>query len=169
LLIVLKTAIKCRFQIIFETEDPILAAVVLPKFKLKWVESQKKEDEYNQMLLQAMLEQSNDEVEARPETQEESQGSKSKKSDFDDDEKSSQVNVEVEANDYLRSAKSIEFLHKYHTIKKHFQYVQYHFTIKCSSRKTFQCGAVLTAKRNRLGKKNINSASANTALTQASH
>ena len=132
-MIVLKTAIKCHFQIIFETEDPILAAVVLPKFKLKWVESQKKKDEYKQILLQAMLEQSNDEVEARPETQEESQGSKSKKGDlffgFDDDEKSSQVNVKVEANDYLRSAKSIEFLHQYPTIKKLFQYVQYRFTI----------------------------------------
>jgi len=55
---------------IFETEDPILAAVVLPTFKLKWVESQKKKDEYKQMLLQAMLEQSNDEEEATPETEE---------------------------------------------------------------------------------------------------
>jgi len=40
----IETAIKHRFQLIFETEDPILAAVVLPKFKLKWVESQKKKD-----------------------------------------------------------------------------------------------------------------------------
>ena len=58
----IETAIKRCFQIVFETEDPILAAAVLPKFKLKWVESQKKKDEYKQILLQAMLEQSNDEV-----------------------------------------------------------------------------------------------------------
>ena len=86
----IETAIKCCFQVIFETEDPILAAVVLPKFKLKWVESQKKKDEYKQMLLQAMEEQSDKEVEATPESQEASQGSKSKKGDsffdFDDDE-----------------------------------------------------------------------------------
>jgi len=62
------------------------------------------------MLLQAMEEQSNEEVEAIPESQEKSQGSKSKKGDsfFDfDDEKSSQINLEVEENDYLRSAKAL--------------------------------------------------------------
>ena len=97
----LLVALKERFQVIFETEDPILAAVVLPKFKLKWVESQKKKDEYKQMLLQAMEEQSDKEVEATPESQEASQGSKSKKGDsffdFNDDEKSTQANLEVEA------------------------------------------------------------------------
>ena len=49
----IETAIKRRFQIVFETEDPILVAVVLPKFKLKWVESQKKKDEYKQMFLKS--------------------------------------------------------------------------------------------------------------------
>ena len=61
----------------------------MPKFKLKWVESQKNKDVYKQMFLQAMLEQSNDEVEVTLEIQEESQGSKNKKGDsffdYDDD------------------------------------------------------------------------------------
>jgi len=124
----------------------------LPKFKLKWVESQKKKNEYKQMLLQAMLEQSNDEVEATPETQEESRGSKSKKGDsffdFDNDEKSPQVNVEVEANDYLRSAKSIECLHKYPTIEKLFCMFNTVLPSSAPVERLFSLGG--TAKRNRL-------------------
>ena len=53
----IENAIKHRFQRIFEHNDPILAAVVLPKFKLNWVESQ---DEYKQMLLQVMQEYADD-------------------------------------------------------------------------------------------------------------
>ena len=50
----IENAIKHHFQRIFEYDDPILAAVVLPKFKLKWIESQRKKDDYMQMLLQVM-------------------------------------------------------------------------------------------------------------------
>ena len=35
--------------------------LVLPKFKFKWVEYKKEKDKYRQMLLSAMLEQSNGE------------------------------------------------------------------------------------------------------------
>ena len=140
---------------IFETKDPILAAVVLPKFKLKWVESQKKKDEYKQMLLQVMEEQRDKEIEATPESQEASQGPKSKKGDsffdFDDDEKSTQANLEVETNDYLRSAQSIKCLHKYPTIKKLF--LMYNTVLPSSApvERLFSLGvAVLTPKRNRL-------------------
>ena len=35
----IENVIKRRFQVFFETKDPVLAAVVLPKFKLKWVAS----------------------------------------------------------------------------------------------------------------------------------
>ena len=38
----IENAIKHRFHNIFENDDSILAAIVLPKFKLKWVESQRK-------------------------------------------------------------------------------------------------------------------------------
>ena len=50
----IENAIKHRFHNIFGNDDSILAAIVLPKFKLKWVESQRKKDDYKQMLLQAM-------------------------------------------------------------------------------------------------------------------
>ena len=116
----IENAIKHRFQRIFEHKDPILAAVVLPKFKLKWVESQKKKDEYKQMLLQVMQEYADDGAIVTPESQEESQKATNKKDDFYEfksDESSSQnSSIEVEVNEYLSNAKRIECLHKYPTI-----------------------------------------------------
>ena len=124
----IENAIKHRFQRIFEQDDSILVAVVLPKFKLKWVESQRKKDEYKQMLLQVMQQHADDETMTIPESQEELQKESSKKEDFydfrSDDEGSSCI--EVEANEYLSNAKRIECLHKYPTIKNCFV-----FTILC--------------------------------------
>ena len=121
----IENAIKHRFQRIFEHNDPILAAVVLPKFKLNWVESQ---DEYKLMLLQVMQECADDEAIVTPESQEESQKARNKKDDFyefkSDDKSSSQnssIIIEVEVNEYLSNAKRIECLHKYPTIKKLFR------------------------------------------------
>jgi len=36
-----------HFSRVFESKDAILAAISLPKFKLKWVEGQTKKDQYN--------------------------------------------------------------------------------------------------------------------------
>ena len=94
-------AIKHYFQDIFENDDSILAAIVLPKFKLKQVESQWKKDEYKQMLLQAMQQQADNEAITTTGRQEESQKANKKKEDFydfkSDDEGSSQNSTEVEA------------------------------------------------------------------------
>lgn len=100
-----------------------MAAVVLPNFKLKWVESQRKKDEYKQMLLQAMEEYADDEVMVTPESQEKSLNASKKKDDFykfkfDDEGNSQNSCIEVEAKQYLSNAKKIEYLHKYPTIKK---------------------------------------------------
>ena len=49
---------------------------------------------------------------------------KKKKDDFydfqSDDESESQSNVEIEANDYLNNAKTIESLHRYPVVKSFF-------------------------------------------------
>ena len=61
------------------------------------------------------------------------------------------MNLEVEANDYLRSAKSIECLHKYPTIKKLFCVFSAVLPSSAPVERVFSLGgAVLTAKRNRL-------------------
>ena len=103
------------------------------------MESQRKKDEYKQMLLQVMQQHADDETIAIPESQEELQKESSKKEDFydfrSDDEGSSCI--EVEANEYLSNAKIIECLHKYPTIKT-VSYVQYCVAIKCSCGEAFQ-------------------------------
>jgi len=149
----IENAIKRRFQTLFESIDPIMAAVVLPKFKLKWVESQVKKDEYRQLLLQEMEEVADDEVMVAPESQ--ATSSCSKKDDFydfKDDEGSSQSScIEVEANDYLRNAKSIECLHQYPTIKKLFRMYNTVLPSSAPVERLFSLGgAVLTPRRNRL-------------------
>ena len=46
-----KSAIKKQFSHIFDSKEAIIAAVTLPKFKLKWVKSQEKKDTYKQMII----------------------------------------------------------------------------------------------------------------------
>jgi len=50
----IEDATRHRFKKVFQNDDAILTAVTLPKFKLKWVESQSKKDLYKQMLIQKM-------------------------------------------------------------------------------------------------------------------
>ena len=47
-------AIRTRFQKVFNDDNAIIAAITVPKFKLKWVETQSKKDLYKQMLIQEM-------------------------------------------------------------------------------------------------------------------
>ena len=130
--------------------------MVLPKFKLKWTGSQRKKDEYRQMLLQAMQEHADNEAMITPGCQEESQKASKKKDNFyefkSDDESSSDTScIEVEVREYLSIAKRIECLHKYPTIMKLFH--KYNTVLPCSApvERLFSLGgAVLTPKQNRI-------------------
>ena len=117
-------AIKHCFWDIFENDDSILAAIVLSKLKLKWVESQWKKVKYKQLLLQTIQQYADNEAMTTTGSQEESQKANKKKDDFyefkSDDEGSSQNSTEVEAREYLSNAKRFECLHKYQSIKKLF-------------------------------------------------
>lgn len=50
----LEDAINRRFEKVLDSKDAIISAITLPKFKLKWVESQAKKDHYTQMLIDEM-------------------------------------------------------------------------------------------------------------------
>ena len=115
-------AIRDRFQKVFQNDNAIIAAITLPKFKLKWVESQSKKDLYKQMLIQEMRSHATDEVVVVQKSQD--QPTKKNKDDFydfkSDEESESQSNLEIEANDYLNNAKTIESLHRYPVVKRLF-------------------------------------------------
>ena len=90
-------AIRHRFQRVFQNNNAIIAAVSVPKFKLKWVESSSKKDLYKQMLIQEMQSHAADEVVVVQESQDHPIKKKDDFYDFQsDDESESQSNVEIE-------------------------------------------------------------------------
>jgi len=157
----IEESIKNRFRDIFDSKDAILAAVTLPKFKLRWVDTQSKKDRYKQMLIDEMRhhveENQTDEnedaaVQTRPSQDEDSQ----KKDHFyefpSDDESPTTDTVEMEVANYLSTtAKDLDCLHKYPIIKALF--LKYNTTLPSSApvERLFSLGSlVLTPKRNRL-------------------
>ena len=144
-------AIRDRFQKVFQNDNAIIAAITLSKFQLKWVESQSKKDLYKQMLIQEMRSHATDEVVAVQKSHD--QPTKKNKDDFydfkSDEESESQSNVEIEANDYLNNAKTIESLHRYPVVKRLF--LLHNTTLPSSApveRLFSLSGLVLTPKRN---------------------
>ena len=117
----IEDAIRIRFQKVFNDDNVIIVAITVPKFKLKWVETQSQKDRYKQMLIQEMRSHAagNDAI-----VVEEMQAEKKKDDFYDfqsDEESDSQGNVEeTEANDYLYNAKIIESLHQYPVVKRLF-------------------------------------------------
>ena len=147
-------AIRDRFQKVFHDDKAIIAAISVPKFKLKWVEPQSKKDLYKRMFIQQMRSYAADnEVMVVQESQDHS--TKKKKDDFydfkSDDESESQSNVEIEANDYLNNAKTIESLHRYPVVKRLFLLHNTALPSSAPVERLFSLGGlVLTPKRNRL-------------------
>ena len=144
-------AIRTRFQKVFNDDNAIIAAITVPKFKLKWVEAQSKKDLYKQMLIQEMRSHAaGNDVVVVEETQ-----SEKKKDDFydfqSDDESYSQSNVETEANDYLNNAKTIESLHQYPIVKRFFLLHNTALPSSAPVERLFSLGGlVLISRRNRL-------------------
>ena len=150
----IEASILQRFSGIFDSKSAIIAAITLPKFKLRWVESQQKKDSLKQMLLDEMR-LYDDESVVQENNCKESLGKANKKKDFyefnSDEECISKDTIESEANAYLGNAKKLDCLHKYLIIKKLF--LKYNTTIPSSApvERLFSLGSlVLTPKRNRL-------------------
>ena len=150
----IESSIKRRFQCIFESKNAIIAAISLPKFKLRWIDDQTKKDQLKQMFIQEIRLHRNDNVTESQAEQTESQQSSGKKDfyEFDSDEDiTTQSAVESEVNDYLSNAKKYECLNKYPTVKRVF--LEFNTTIPSSApvERLFSLGnLVLTPKCNRL-------------------
>ena len=122
----IKSSIKHHFAKVFESNNAIIAAITLPKFKLKWVDDQRKKDQFKQVLMQEIRLCVDDDVTetenpAQPEVQASSNAEKDHFYEFDSDEDSTSQNaIESEVNDYLSNAKQYECLNKYPKVKKLF-------------------------------------------------
>ena len=107
----LESAIKKQFRQVFDSKDAIIAAVTLPKFKLRWVESQETKDRYKQMFFDEMRLLDDDIA-----TIVEEQNVEAKDSyefDTNDDDDHSASGIESEAMEYFSNAKKLECLQKY--------------------------------------------------------
>ena len=107
----LESAIKKRFRQVFDTKDAIIAAVTLPKFKLRWVESQETKDRYKQMFFDEMCLLDDDIATIVEEQNVEAKDSYEFHTNDDDDHSAS--GIESEAMEYFSNAKKLECLQKY--------------------------------------------------------
>lgn len=148
----IESSIKKRFVNILDSKEAIIAALVLPKFKMKWVDSQETKDVYRQMMIEEM--RALESVAIAGDDLNTTQN-KEKKGDFyefdTDNDEPTEDNIENEAAEYFRSAKSLDSLNKYPKIKQLF--LRYNVTIPSSApvERLFSLGSiVLSSKRNRL-------------------
>lgn len=149
----IESSIKRRFENVFDSKEAIIAALVSPKFKTKWVDSQENKDEYKQMMIDEL--RALDSVTVTGDELSTSQNHEKKRDfyefDTDDDEPTAEDNAESEAAEYFRSAKSLDCLNKYPKVKQLF--LRYNVTIPSSApvERLFSLGSlVLSSRRNRL-------------------
>ena len=134
LAVCIEDSIKRCFNRVFESKNAILAAVSMPKFKLKWVEEVAKKDQYKQMFIDEMR-KCNDETAVTEARNAEPDTACQKKDFFDfesDEEESSRDSIEGEAAQYFAAAKQNDCLHKFPTVKKMF--LKYNATIPSSGK-----------------------------------
>ena len=114
----IENSLKRRFGCIFGSKDAIIAAISLPKFKLRWIDDQTKKDQLKQMFIQEIRLHRNDDVAESQAEQTEPQQSSSKKDFYEFDSDKDNTTQSTVESDYLSNAKRCECLNKYPTIKR---------------------------------------------------
>ena len=113
----IESSIKRQFSYIFDAKDAIVAALTLPKFKVKWVDSQEKKDSYKQMLMEELHTLESDISIEENGWSDKSATQQDKKTDFYefdiDDDEPEEDDLESEVAKYFKNAKSLECLEKY--------------------------------------------------------
>ena len=152
----IESSIKRRFSHVFYSKDVIIAALTLPKFKVKWVDSQEKKDAYKLMMMDELRALESDiTIEENGRSDKSTTQQKEKKTDFyefdTDDDESKEDDLESEVAEYFKNAKSLNCLDKYPKTRRLF--LRYNVTIPSSApvERLFSLGGlVLSSRRNRL-------------------
>lgn len=153
-------AIKTRFGPVLESHNALLAAVTLPKFKVRWLKEEQRRDALKTLLtrecrsLPQRCHQTQDEEDlCAPQT-----STSLNKSELDffifEEEDAAPPDCESEVFDYLKSGSEIEILNNFPNIKS--LSVRYNTATPSSApvERLFSLGSlVLTPRRNRLSDK----------------
>lgn len=118
----IESSVKRRFDHVFDTKDAIIAALTVPKFKVKWVDSQEKKDAYKQMMMEELRTLESD-ITIEENSRSDESGNQQKKTDFykfDTDDEPEEDNLESEVADYFKNTKSLDCLDKYPKIRQLF-------------------------------------------------
>lgn len=116
-------AIKTRFARVLESEDAVLAAVTLPKFRLRWLRDQERKDQAKASLVaecrKHVLDQEQQPGKTNP-TQCHSTGSTKEEEFFSfEEDEDTYATAEAEVADYLKSGTTgIDTLNQFPVIKK---------------------------------------------------
>lgn len=140
-----------------DSRDALLAAVTLPKFKVRWLREEDRRDALRALLVAECRAFPMDEQEARPQQQTPtSSSSEDSEEEFFEFEKenTASFNPEQEVTDYLKSGSEMGILNRFPTIKK--ISLKYNTATASSApvERLFSLGSlVLTPRRNRLSDK----------------
>lgn len=153
-------AIKRRFASVLESNDAMLAAVTLPKFKLRWVRDQRKKEMIKGILIAECHkffpdpEQQPAGNPVFPTTPPDSGSSKDKEQDFFSFEDSDEnfVTVETEVMSYLKTTETgMDILKQFPTVKEICLKLNAATPSSAPVERLFSLGSlVLSPKRNRL-------------------
>ncbi|XP_041825556.1 uncharacterized protein LOC121629822 [Melanotaenia boesemani] len=147
-------AIKTRFAEVLESENAILAAVSLPRFKLRWLRTQDKKDKAKARLLAECRKGAQDEDQQTGTTSTSTHTSSTTEDDFFafDDEDDTSATAESQVADYFKSGtQGMDSLHTFPLIKK--ISLKYNAATPSSApvERLFSLGKLIfTPKRNRL-------------------
>lgn len=106
----IESSVKRRFDHVFDSKDAIIAALTVPKFKVKWVDSQEKKDAYKQMMMEELRTLESDITIEENSRSDESGNQQEKKTDFyefNTDDEPEEDNLESEVADYFKNAKAL--------------------------------------------------------------
>ncbi|XP_010785203.1 uncharacterized protein [Notothenia coriiceps] len=149
-------SIKTRFTTVLASEDAILAAVTLPKFKLRWLRDQERKDQAKASLLaecrKRILEQEQQPGTSAPNPTPQHSAGSAKEAEFFSFSEDEESSAETEVADYLKSgATGLESLNQFPLIKK--ISLRYNAATPSSApvERLFSLGSlILSPKRNRL-------------------